>query len=71
MISMSVIHSIRCMRKEGASVAAIARELGISEPTVRKYLREVDLSDRPPVKRIKTEYGMSIRRHRQALGLMA
>ncbi|PAU67165.1 transposase, partial [Bifidobacterium criceti] len=51
MISMSVIHSIRCMRKEGASVAAIARELGISEPTVRKYLREVDLSDRPPVRR--------------------
>lgn len=48
MISMSVIHSIRCMRKEGASVAAIARELGISEPTVRKYLREVDLSARPP-----------------------
>ena len=48
MTGMSVIHSIRCMRKEGASVAAIARELGISEPTVRKYLREVDLSDRPP-----------------------
>ena len=51
MTGMSVIHSIRCMRKEGASVAAIARELGISEPTVRKYLREVDLSDRPPVRR--------------------
>ena len=30
---------------------AIARELGISEPTVRKYLREVDLSDRPQVRR--------------------
>lgn len=51
MTGMSVIHSIRCMRKEGASVAAIARELGVSEPTVRKYLREVDLSDRPPVRR--------------------
>lgn len=37
--------------KEGASVAAIARESGISEPTVRKYLREVDLSNRPPMRR--------------------
>lgn len=51
MTGMFVIHSIRCTRKEGASVAAIARELGISEPTVRKYLREVDLSDRPQVRR--------------------
>lgn len=44
MISMSVIHFIRCMRKEGASISAIARELGVREPTVRKYLRMVDLS---------------------------
>lgn len=36
---MSVIHSIRCVRKEGASVAAIAHELGISEPTVSGSLR--------------------------------
>lgn len=35
MISMSAIPSIRCMWKEGASVSVIARELDISEPTVR------------------------------------
>ncbi|WP_129966593.1 hypothetical protein [Bifidobacterium pseudolongum] len=51
MTGMSVIHAIRCVREEGASVAAIARELGISELAVHKYLREVDLSGRPPVRR--------------------
>ena len=29
------------------SVASIARDTGVSEPTVRKYLRETDLSERP------------------------
>lgn len=51
MISMSVIHSIRSMRKEGCSIAAIARELHVSEPTVRKYLKAADLSPKPPVTR--------------------
>ena len=31
-----------------ASVASISRDTGVSEPTVRKYLRESDLSERPP-----------------------
>lgn len=53
MISMSVVHSIRSMRKEGCSVAAIARELNVSEPTVRKYLKVRDLSPKPPVKRAR------------------
>ena len=51
MISMSVIHSIRSMRKEGCSIAAIARELHVSEPAVRKYLKAADLSPKPPVTR--------------------
>lgn len=51
MISMSVVHSICSMRKEGCSIAAIARELHVSEPTVRKYLKMRDLSLRPPVRR--------------------
>lgn len=51
MISMSKVHSIRQMRKEGASIAAISRELGISEPTVRKYLNLDDLSPKPPVRK--------------------
>ncbi|RYQ29661.1 transposase [Bifidobacterium pseudolongum subsp. globosum] len=53
MISMSVVHSIRSMRKEGCSVAAMARELNVSEPTVRKYLKVRDLSPKPPVKRAR------------------
>lgn len=51
MISMSVVHSIRVMRKEGCSIAAIARELHVSEPTVRKYLKVRDLSPKPPVRK--------------------
>lgn len=53
MISMSIIHSIRRMRKEGSSIAAIARELSISEPTVRKYLHMRDLSAKPPVRKTR------------------
>lgn len=41
------------MRKEGCSVAAIARELNVSEPTVRKYLKVRDLSPKPSVKRAR------------------
>ena len=40
---MPVVHSIRVMRKEGCLIAAIARELHVSEPTVRKYLKMQDL----------------------------
>ncbi|WP_204212603.1 IS21 family transposase [Collinsella sp. An271] len=45
---MHKIEDIRRLGRGGASVASIARDTGVSEPTVRKYLREVDLSERPP-----------------------
>lgn len=51
MISMPVVNSIRRLRREGKSIAAISRETGVSEPTVRKYLRKDDLSPAPPVRR--------------------
>lgn len=51
MISMSVVHSIHSMRKEVCSIAAIARELYVSAPTVREYLKARDLSPKPPVRR--------------------
>ena len=48
MIGVDKIDDIRRLGRRGASVASIARDTGVSEPTVRKYLRECDLSERPP-----------------------
>lgn len=46
MISMPQIQSIRSRRRNGESIASIARSERVSEPTVRKYLRVDDLSAR-------------------------
>ena len=51
MISMPQIQSIRMRRRNGESIASIARSEKVSEPTVRKYLRVDDLSAKPPVRR--------------------
>ena len=51
MISMPQIQSIRSRRRNGESIASIARSERVSEPTVRKYLRVDDLSAVPPVRR--------------------
>lgn len=48
MIGAARIENIRKMGMGGASVASIARDTGVSEPTVRKYLRATDLAERPP-----------------------
>lgn len=48
MIGVDKIDDIRRPGRGGASVASIARDAGVSEPTVRKYLREADFSERPP-----------------------
>lgn len=37
---MPTINSIRSKRARGDSIAQIAREIGVSEPTVRKYLKK-------------------------------
>jgi len=50
MISMSKVQDIRRMRREGESIAGISRATGVSEPTVRKYLKPQDLSPKMPVK---------------------
>ena len=38
MIGVDKIDDIRRLGRGGASVASIARDTGVSEPTVRKYL---------------------------------
>ena len=48
MIGVDKIDDIRKLGRNGASIASIARSTGVSEPTVRTYLREPDLSERPP-----------------------
>ena len=48
---MPQIQSIRARRRNGESVASIARSEKAGEPTVRKYLRVDDLSARPPVRK--------------------
>ena len=40
MIGVDKIDDIRRLGRNGASVASISRDTGVSEPTVRKYLRE-------------------------------
>lgn len=45
---MDKIEEIRRRGRRGESVAAISRESGVSEPTVRKYLRMEDLSPAAP-----------------------
>lgn len=49
MIGVDRIDDVRRLGRSGASVASIARDTGVSEPTVRECLREPDLSERPPV----------------------
>ena len=48
---MSQVNAIRDRRKEGISKAAIAREFGIDEKTVRKYLKMEDFSPKAPEKK--------------------
>ena len=48
---MSMIQDIRSLRMKGESIASIARSTGVSEPTVRKYLKPQNLSPTPPVKK--------------------
>lgn len=48
MIGVDKIDDIRKLGRGGASIASIARDVGVSEPTVRKSLRGPDLSERPP-----------------------
>ena len=51
MISMSTIHSIRQMRKNGVSIAEIARIAGVSRTTVYAKLADPDLSPEFPIKK--------------------
>lgn len=51
MISMSTIHSIRQMRKNGVSIAEIARIAGVSRTTVYAKLADPDLSPGFPIKK--------------------
>ncbi|MEE1208960.1 MAG: IS21 family transposase [Parafannyhessea umbonata] len=48
MIGVDKIEDIRRRARAGQPVARIAREVGVSEPTVRKYRDMEDLSERPP-----------------------
>ena len=51
MIGVDKIEEIRRRGRAGESVAGISRATGVSEPTVRKYLRATDLSPEPPRRR--------------------
>lgn len=53
MISMSQVHSIRQLRREGETIAGIARKVGVSRTTVYEKLREDDCSPKMPVRQHK------------------
>lgn len=51
MIGVDKMEDIRKRARGGESIASIARAVGASEPTVRKYARMEDLSPEPPRRR--------------------
>ena len=51
MIGVDKIEDIRRRARRGEPIAAIARAVGVSEPTARKYARTDDLSPEPPRRR--------------------
>ena len=51
MIGMPTINSIRQRRRDGCSVAEIARRNGVSRDTVYKYLKRDDFSPTPPARK--------------------
>ena len=51
MIDMPTIESIHTRRARGDSIAEIARAEGVSEPTVRKYLKMDDFSPKFPARK--------------------
>ena len=51
MIGMDKIEDIRRRARRGEPIASIARAVGVSEPTARKYARMDDLSPEPPRRR--------------------
>lgn len=51
MIGVDEIEDIRKRARGGEPIASIARAVGASEPTVRKYARMEDLSPEPPRRR--------------------
>lgn len=51
MIGVDKIEDIRKRARGGESIASIARAVGASEPTVRRYARMEDLSPEPPRRR--------------------
>ena len=50
MIEMSQIQNIKTMYNSGAGVSSISKALGISEPTVRKYLKMDDFNPSKPIR---------------------
>ena len=51
MIGVDKIEDIRRRARRGEPIASIARAVGVSEPTARKYARMDDLSPEPPRRR--------------------
>ena len=66
MIGVDKIEDIRRRCRDGETVAEIARKVGVSEPTVRKYRDMEDLSPKPP-KPAKKRRGGILEPHREKI----
>ena len=58
MIDILKVEEIRRLRSRGESIAGIARKVGVSEPTARKYIFKEDFSPKPPKPRMNREDGV-------------
>ena len=47
MISVHTQITVRCLRDQGKSIKQIARDMGLSRNTVRRYLRDRSAADYP------------------------
>ena len=52
MLNMSQINNIRDLDKSGYRISEISKRTGQDPKTIRKYLKQEDFSETPPVRKI-------------------
>ena len=64
------IEAVRLMRESGKSLAAIANDLGVSEPSLRAWRKQVDLDSGKRSDGLTTEEHTEVRRLRREVRIL-